>query len=295
MATQMGPGQPGSVRKWLVVISDTSPTARIEIPPAGLVLGRAVPPPGKLANDPQVSASHARIARAADGRLVISDLGSTNGTFVNGIRIGAPQPVRQGDTIQLGQTMLRVEEGADRQATAFGHPGPAAAGGAWVAPPDEPVPAAERSFRAPPDPLPVPPGSGQPARIPNDGGQVGQVRGFQARTESYGQGQQRTIWSFRLERYDDSGNLVLLLPVEMRALWLRGSIADGDWACVHGKRHRGTLRASRLENLSTGATVEATGAAKSIQTVGIVLAILFFTALAVFAVFIIHTIASSPH
>jgi hypothetical protein len=294
MATQMGPGQPGSVRQWLVVISGAGPMARIEIPPSGLELGRAVPPLGKLASDPEVSGSHARIARAAGGGLVISDLGSTNGTFVNGIRIGAPQPVRRGDTIQLGRTMLRVEEGAGRQATAFAHPGPAAAGGAWVAPTGQSVPAAGRSFRASPSPLPVPPGSGQPAPFPNDGGQVGQVRGFQARTEPYGQGMQRTIWSFRLERYDNAGNLVLLLPVEMRALFFYGSIADGDWACAHGKRHRGTLRATRLENLSTRAVVEATGFSKTRKTVAIVVVILFLIASAAFAVFYIH-LASSPH
>ncbi len=51
--------------------------------------------------DLDVSARHAEI-RSAGGRHVLHDLGSTNGTFVNGRRIAGERELRDGDTIQFG-------------------------------------------------------------------------------------------------------------------------------------------------------------------------------------------------
>lgn len=58
--------------------------------------------------DPRVSRRHARIERTPEG-VVVSDLGSTNGTLVNGVRIDVPTRVVPGDVIALGETQLRVE------------------------------------------------------------------------------------------------------------------------------------------------------------------------------------------
>ena len=56
-------------------------------------------------NDPQVSRRHASLTW--DGRqFIIQDLGSMNGTFVNGVRLIAPQVLQQGDVIGLGQAVL---------------------------------------------------------------------------------------------------------------------------------------------------------------------------------------------
>ncbi|MEJ8631909.1 hypothetical protein [Streptomyces sp. MS2.AVA.5] len=63
---------------------------------------------------------------------------------------------------------------------------------------------------------------------------------------------------FRLERYDDSGKRVMLVPVEMRGIGFEGSIHDGDWARVSGRIRAGTLHAKRLHNVTTGADVRAT-------------------------------------
>src|SRR5262245_9299678 len=49
-----------------------------------------------------VSARHCRLTATAGG-LVVEDLGSTNGTFVNGRRIAGPTPVRPGDRVTLGR------------------------------------------------------------------------------------------------------------------------------------------------------------------------------------------------
>src|SRR3954454_24526394 len=77
-----------------------------------LTFGRQLPGAGSLAGDPELSRVHARVFRDASGQLMIEDLGSTNGTFVNGARIGAPQPLRSGDEVRVGQTTLSVEGGA---------------------------------------------------------------------------------------------------------------------------------------------------------------------------------------
>ena len=53
-----------------------------------LLIGRAAPEDeGKLGGDPEISRVHARVSRAPGGELTIEDLGSSNGTFVNGEQI----------------------------------------------------------------------------------------------------------------------------------------------------------------------------------------------------------------
>lgn len=64
--------------------------------------------------DPNVSRYHAEVRPAADGdgrAYEISDMGSTNGTKVNGLPITGPHPLRPGDQISLGATMIRFEQG----------------------------------------------------------------------------------------------------------------------------------------------------------------------------------------
>jgi ABC-2 type transport system ATP-binding protein len=57
--------------------------------------------------DSDVSARHASLT-PLDAGFAIEDLGSTNGTFVNGSRLAAAQELRAGDRIQLGGTVLEV-------------------------------------------------------------------------------------------------------------------------------------------------------------------------------------------
>jgi hypothetical protein len=80
---------------------------------------------------------------------------------------------------------------------------------------------------------------------------------MQQRTESMGQQNSRTIWTFRLERYDSNGNRLRPVQVEMRGLAFEGSLSDGDQVRVTGRWRDGTVRADRLENLTTGALVRA--------------------------------------
>src|SRR4051794_2595779 len=62
-----------------------------------LELGRAASGEGNPGGDDELSRQHARLTRAPDGGLVIEDLGSTNGTWVNRIRIAAATPLKPGD------------------------------------------------------------------------------------------------------------------------------------------------------------------------------------------------------
>ncbi len=61
-------------------------------------------------DDPFVSGSHAVLTFR--GRTwYVEDLGSTNGTYVNGVRVEGPVPVGYGDELQLGAVRLRLERG----------------------------------------------------------------------------------------------------------------------------------------------------------------------------------------
>ena len=70
------------------------------------VIGR-LPECAIALNDPNVSRRHAEI-RSRDGSMVIYDLGSTNGTLVNGQAV-SESPLVDGDEVTVGETVLRYE------------------------------------------------------------------------------------------------------------------------------------------------------------------------------------------
>jgi pSer/pThr/pTyr-binding forkhead associated (FHA) protein len=102
-----------------VISSAPGPRAELVLPGGGriypiggvaVVLGRN---PGStvVLPDPQVSGTHARITAQGNVHL-LEDLGSRNGTFVNGTRITGPTVLRAGDRIVLGDTNLVFRIGA---------------------------------------------------------------------------------------------------------------------------------------------------------------------------------------
>ncbi|MEJ5186747.1 MAG: FHA domain-containing protein [Candidatus Geothermincolales bacterium] len=73
----------------------------------GVVIGRA-PDCDVVLEDEFVSNYHAKIYLLG-GRFYVEDMGSTNGTFVNGRRITSPLELRGGDVIQVGRTSMEFK------------------------------------------------------------------------------------------------------------------------------------------------------------------------------------------
>src|SRR4051794_41984453 len=73
-----------------------------------MTIGRA-PGASLVLSDPSVSRVHARVT--ADG--VLEDAGSSHGTWLDGVRLTSPLPLRDGAKIRLGDAELRVERRRD--------------------------------------------------------------------------------------------------------------------------------------------------------------------------------------
>lgn len=111
-----------------------------------------------MLNDPEVSRRHA-VVRPVDQGIEVEDLGSTNGTWINGRRITEPAVARNGDVLRTGQTEFDVVVEAPVAETAAPRPSPAEP----TAIPAPPVAteAAPRPEVAPPaQPHPTPAASG---------------------------------------------------------------------------------------------------------------------------------------
>ena len=86
-----------------------------ELPLDGeLLIGRSAGEDGRLSDDPELSRRHALVSRDHDGHVLIEDLGSSNGTFVNGERVSGRQPLFPGDTVKIGQTTLVLTDDSGR-------------------------------------------------------------------------------------------------------------------------------------------------------------------------------------
>jgi hypothetical protein len=74
-----------------------------------LVIGRALACDITI-DDSYASGRHARLYDR-DGHVYIEDMNSTNGTYVNGVRVATQQELRSRDVIRIGDTELRFENG----------------------------------------------------------------------------------------------------------------------------------------------------------------------------------------
>jgi hypothetical protein len=73
-----------------------------------LTVGRAVNNDVSMPDDEYASGRHARFEPRRDG-VWVEDIGSTNGTFVNGIRLTRERRLTPGDVVRVGETDLRFE------------------------------------------------------------------------------------------------------------------------------------------------------------------------------------------
>lgn len=102
------PARPGRL---LVLASDVLPPgAAIVLDAPEVLIGRDPTAQALLEGDGFVSARHALVRVRGGGPSVI-DLGSTNGTFVNGERIAAETALEDGDEIAIGSTRMVYEPG----------------------------------------------------------------------------------------------------------------------------------------------------------------------------------------
>jgi hypothetical protein len=95
----------------LVVLKSTAIDENTEfvLDSAGISIGRGGPNEVRLDGDDFASAQHARVEPRRDG-VWIEDVGSTNGTFVNGVRLSKARKLAIGDLVRVGETDLRFEE-----------------------------------------------------------------------------------------------------------------------------------------------------------------------------------------
>jgi VWFA-related protein len=104
---------PDAAWPWLEVLGGEHSGARAAIPPAGLSIGRGTDNDWVLTGDRKISRrKHAEIRLDPSGTAIIQDRDSANGTRVNAEQITGPTPLRDGDTIRLGDTEIRFHYGA---------------------------------------------------------------------------------------------------------------------------------------------------------------------------------------
>jgi S1-C subfamily serine protease len=128
-----------------LTFNENGQTRDVEVNGGPLVIGRD-PRCDLVIADEKVSSRHASIETLPDGTLQLTDLGSTNGTVVDGQRVEGPVTLHEGQQIKIGRAMLTVSGTAD------GTDAPPLAV-APVAPPQAVAPAQPE---APPQPEPRP-------------------------------------------------------------------------------------------------------------------------------------------
>ena len=101
----------GSAESELVVEDSEvlAPETRFALRDGATSIGRSSASDIVLKSDDYASGRHAQLTRHG-GLLYVEDLGSTNGTFVNGRKTVGATPLRHGDSVRVGSTTFRYEE-----------------------------------------------------------------------------------------------------------------------------------------------------------------------------------------
>jgi pSer/pThr/pTyr-binding forkhead associated (FHA) protein len=95
-----------------LVVEDSevlAPETRFPVRDGATSIGRSSASDIVLKGDDYASGRHARLTHHG-GLLYVEDMGSTNGTFVNGRKTVGATPLRHGDTMRIGSTSFRYEE-----------------------------------------------------------------------------------------------------------------------------------------------------------------------------------------
>ncbi|MFP3855215.1 MAG: FHA domain-containing protein [Anaerolineales bacterium] len=132
----------------LIERTGPNPGETFELEKDVLTLGRDVTNDIVLA-DPEVSRQHARIKRTPGG-YVLEDLGSTNGSFVNGERLVSPRVLNSGDLVGLGEDVTLTFEAAAAESAATVMAGPGQGQPQQPAEQRQPTPPAQAAAPPPP-------------------------------------------------------------------------------------------------------------------------------------------------
>src|ERR1043165_1992107 len=89
---------------YLIVLAGSAAGEMHKLTKERTVMGRGEKADIRLI-DEGISREHAQVVRDGD-RMMLEDLGSTNGTFCNGIRVGDRQPLSHGDKILIGSNTI---------------------------------------------------------------------------------------------------------------------------------------------------------------------------------------------
>lgn len=81
--------------------------SRIELTSSPMVIGRSNEADLSFADDTYLSSRHARVW-STEGVAMVEDLGSTNGTQINGHRIDSSTPIVAGDRVQMGHVVVEA-------------------------------------------------------------------------------------------------------------------------------------------------------------------------------------------
>ncbi|MCR8670489.1 FHA domain-containing protein [Agrococcus sp. HG114] len=100
------PSPASALARRIVVTSGPRAGTELDLPETGLTIGRSSGA-GLQIKDDYTSSSHAKIVRWRD-QWVVQDLGSTNGTYVDGKRITESTPVRVGSSVRIGTTTFEL-------------------------------------------------------------------------------------------------------------------------------------------------------------------------------------------
>jgi serine phosphatase RsbU (regulator of sigma subunit) len=95
-----------------VLIAGAGTGKRVEIGDTPITIGRDARQT-LVFDDTKLSRLHARVS-AVNGKIVIEDLKSTNGTFVDGVRVTAPVTLREGQVVRMGGQLLTCERRSRR-------------------------------------------------------------------------------------------------------------------------------------------------------------------------------------
>jgi len=126
----------------LIMRSGPTPGAAFTLEDDQITIGRDSTN-GIVINDAEVSRRHARLTFQG-GKYVLEDLGSTNGTFVNGQRLAGPRVLKPGEVVSFGEQIVLVFEAITIDP-----------GATVVSPRAAAVPSISRPFAAPPPPPPA--------------------------------------------------------------------------------------------------------------------------------------------